>query len=314
MSDKKDKTLGTKRIFNGPLETVWKLWSDISLIDQWWGPKGFTQTTHKHEFREGSVWTFDMHAPNGVDYPNEMYYGEIIPLKKIVLGRRSAPIFTVTATFTVIDQNRTAVEFSQYFEEQKTCDAVKDFAILANIEHQIRFEALLGTLTLNETPKEFVIRREFNSSIDHMWKMFTEPELLAKWSGPKEVKSNTLMMDFRRGGFYHYNMVGEDGSESFGKVYYIDIVKNNRLVYVTTFSNKAGDITRHPQAPLIPAELLTTVTFSSIDGNENKTMVEIKFYPINANLPETKFFNELHESFNRGWSGSFDRLNSILIR
>lgn len=308
--DVRNRTLSTTRVFNAELELVWKVWSDINHLNNWWGPRGFTQTTSKYDFVENGVWSFVMHGPDGVDYQNDMIYSVIIPMKKIVLRHDSPPEFTVTALFKVIDSKRTQVDFIQVIDDQKVHDIVKDFAIVANMEHQMKFEEEVAKLKGEIVPKEFTIAREFGVDLDTMWKMFTLPELMSCWYGPKEIKNGCCDMDFRRGGHYHFSMIAEDKSESWGKLYYIDIVKNVRLIYLTTFSNASGEITRHPMAPLMPAELLTTVNFIKMD--ENKSKIEIRWYPINALPEEIKMFNDFHESFNMGWSGSLDRLESCL--
>jgi uncharacterized protein YndB with AHSA1/START domain len=306
----KNRTLGTTRIFNAPIETVWKVWSEVDHLNSWWGPRGFTQTTHKHEFKPNGSWSFIMHGPNGVDYPNEMVYGKIDYLKSIEIHHTTQPKFTVTATFKAVDANRTQVVFANILDDQKVCDSVKDFAIVANQEHQMKFEAEVGKLTGAIVPNEFVLSREFKTDVNTMWKMWTEPSEMSRWYGPKEIKTGHSEMNFYRGGNYHFSMIAEDGLESWGKIYYVDILKNTRLIYVTTFSNSKGEITRHPMAPLIPAELLTTINFIELDNN--RTKVETRWYPINALPEEIKMFNDFHESFKMGWTGSLDRLESIL--
>jgi uncharacterized protein YndB with AHSA1/START domain len=310
MENVKDRTLGTTRIFNAPIEFVWKVWSEVEYLNNWWGPRGFTQTTHKHEFKKDGNWSFVMHGPNGVDYQNEMVYGEIIPLEKIIIHHISQPKFTITATFTAISSNRTQVDFSSLIDDPKVCDSIKDFAILGNVEHQMKFEAEVAKLTNEITPNEFIISREFKTNLDTMWKMFTEPSHMASWYGPKEITLGHFEMNFKRGGHYHFSMIAEDSNESWGKLHYIDIVKNTRLIYVTTFSNAKGEITRHPMAPMIPAELMTTVNFIKID--EHNTKIEIRWYPLNALPEEIKMFNDFHASFNMGWTGSLDRLEKVL--
>jgi hypothetical protein len=63
-------------------------------------------------------------------------------------------------------------------------------------------------------------------------------------------------------------------------------------------------------APLIPAELMTTINFIKIDDNHSK--IELRWYPINALPEEIKIFNNFHESFKMGWTGSLDRLENKL--
>lgn len=304
------KTLGTSRIFNAPIELVWRVWSEQKHLDNWWGPKGFTQTTHQHSFVEGGAWNFTMHGPNGVDYKNEMQYGEIKLFQKIVIKHLSLPKFTITANFYSINSNCTKVEFNSVFEEQSSFESVLDFAILGNLQHQIRFEIELAKLSGGEAPIEFSISREFHASSSLMWEMFTDPKHMAKWYGPKETKIGYCDLDLKRGGHYHFSMIAEDGSESWGKAYYLDIINNSRLVFVNTFSDKAGSITRHPMAPLMPQKLLTFINF--IDLKNGKTKVEINWLPIDASPEEIKFFNQMHESFKMGWTGSLDRLESLV--
>jgi len=220
------------------------------------------------------------------------------------------PKFTITASFTIINEKQTQVEFKALFDDQKIVDAVADFAILGNVEHQLKFDFELSKLTGLVAAHEFVIQRELNANAETLWKMFTTPDLMAKWYGPKEVRTGHCDLNFKRGGHYHFSMIAADQSESWGKVYYVDIVKNTRLIYINTFSNAKGEITRHPMVPIMPAELLTIINF--IPVSDGKTNIEIKWNPINASIEEVNFFNQTHESFKMGWSGSLDRLEELL--
>jgi uncharacterized protein YndB with AHSA1/START domain len=140
--------------------------------------------------------------------------------------------------------------------------------------------------------------------------MWTEPSKMLQWLAPTGVSAGKTEMDFRRGGTYHYSIKSPDGNTSWGKSYYVDIVKHSRLLYVTTFSNAAGEITRHPLATEWPLEMLTTINFEAV--SENKTKIEIRWYPINALPNEIKCFNEAHAGMNMGWKGSLDQLESII--
>ena len=39
------------RVFDAPVETVWKYWSDEEFLKKWWGPKGFTCPFAKIDFK-----------------------------------------------------------------------------------------------------------------------------------------------------------------------------------------------------------------------------------------------------------------------
>ena len=67
------------REFAAPRDLVWAAWTDVSRVSQWWGPNGFTTTTHAHELRPGGEWRFTMHGPDGTDYGNRVVYDVVEP-------------------------------------------------------------------------------------------------------------------------------------------------------------------------------------------------------------------------------------------
>src|SRR5688572_19258174 len=72
------------RIFNAPVELVWKAWTDPKHFMRWWGPKAFTSPTCKIDFRVGGKFHFHMRSPEGQDLWSTGTYKEIVPLKRIV--------------------------------------------------------------------------------------------------------------------------------------------------------------------------------------------------------------------------------------
>ncbi|PYQ58081.1 MAG: polyketide cyclase, partial [Acidobacteria bacterium] len=136
--------------------------------------------------------------------------------------------------------------------------------------------------------KEFVISRTFNAPRDLMWKVWTEPERLAKWFGPKGVTIFHSKNDLRSGGIYHYGMRTPDGKDMWGKWVYREVVKPERLVFVNSFSDPKGGVTRHPLSKDWPLEMLTKITFAESGG---KTTVAVHWSPINATEAERKTFN-----------------------
>ena len=72
------------RIFNAPVELVWKALSNADHLKLWWGPKGFTAPTCKIDFRVGGKYHFCMRSPEGQDIWTTGTYKEIILHKKIV--------------------------------------------------------------------------------------------------------------------------------------------------------------------------------------------------------------------------------------
>lgn len=74
------------RVFDAPVEQVWKAWSDPDDVMQWWGPTGFTCPLADMDFREGGTSLLCMRAPQeygGQDLYNTWTYSRIDPKKRI---------------------------------------------------------------------------------------------------------------------------------------------------------------------------------------------------------------------------------------
>lgn len=90
------------RLFEAPVERVWKAWTEAEQVMKWWGPTGFTCPVCRMDFREGGVTLVCMRAPaehGGMNMYNTWTYKRIVPLQRIeyVLhftdkdGKRVAP-------------------------------------------------------------------------------------------------------------------------------------------------------------------------------------------------------------------------------
>jgi uncharacterized protein YndB with AHSA1/START domain len=101
--DSDPKVIVGLRIFDAPRALVFSAFTDPKHLSQWWGPNGFTTTTHSFDFRPGGVWRFVMHGPDGRDYQNRITFGEIVPDERLTWthgGGDDEPItFHQTLTF-----------------------------------------------------------------------------------------------------------------------------------------------------------------------------------------------------------------------
>ena len=76
------------RIFDAPVEEVWKAWSDPEYVMRWWGPTGFTSPSAEMDFRVGGTSLVCMRAPaeyGGQDMYNTWTYTRIDPHERIEL-------------------------------------------------------------------------------------------------------------------------------------------------------------------------------------------------------------------------------------
>ena len=124
------------RVFNAPVESVWKTWTDPELIKRWWGPDRFTCPMAKVDFREGGTSLVAMRAPNemgGNEWFSIWVYRKIVPMKSIEfdqsmadkLGNKIDPtkvgmpsdfpnVVRVQITFKAIGKTKTEMTVTQY--------------------------------------------------------------------------------------------------------------------------------------------------------------------------------------------------------
>ncbi|HEY3876728.1 MAG TPA: SRPBCC domain-containing protein [Candidatus Kapabacteria bacterium] len=146
-SSSKDRTMAATRILNAPRELVWKILTDPDHIKHWWGPNGFSLTTHEHELREGGEWNFTMHGPDGTDYRNEMVFKEIVPMERIVLTHGSDPKFQMFISLCDLG-DKTELHWCNIFESAEEYKrAVEVFHAIEGLHQNVdRLRAYLTNL------------------------------------------------------------------------------------------------------------------------------------------------------------------------
>jgi uncharacterized protein YndB with AHSA1/START domain len=159
-------------------------------------------------------------------------------------------------------------------------------------------------------PFEFVIKRTFNAPLERIWKAWTDSKQLLQWWGPKGFTTvSAKISELKPGGMFHYCLRSPQGQEMWGRFVYREIVANERLVYINSFSDPEGGIGRHPLAPDWPLQLLSTITFAEKDG---KTTITIRWIPYEATEKERETFEKGKASMQAGWTGTLDQLEAYL--
>ena len=148
---------------------------------------------------------------------------------------------------------------------------------------------------------ELVITREFNAPLDLVWRAWTEPELIAKWFGPKGFSTRVDELDLRVGGKSVYVMIGPDGAEYPSTGVFREIVPMERIVSTDEF----GDEYEPPAGVDLPEGMVITTTFEAV-GEKTKLTIYIS-HP-------TEEDRRKHEEMGvvAGWQSSFDCLDELL--
>lgn len=164
-------------------------------------------------------------------------------------------------------------------------------------------------MTANSESKELIITREIHAPRELVFKAWSEAEHLKHWWGPKGFEISVKGLDFRPGGFFHYSMQAPEGSIMWGKFVYQEIKAIEKIVWINSFSDEAGNIVRAPFSDLIPLEIRNEVTFKE---NNHTTIMTLCSRPINATEEERSFFEGMFESMEQGFGGTFDQLEQYL--
>ena len=146
-----NRQLRITKTLKAPIDLVWEVWTKPEHISNWWGPKGFTNTIHKMEFKKGGEWKFTMHGPDGTDYTNRSIFREIVPMKKIVFEHFN-PHFITTILFESKGKE-TLLDWTGLFDSEEILQTIikvhkADEGLKQNIERLEHY--LKQNMTKNE--------------------------------------------------------------------------------------------------------------------------------------------------------------------
>lgn len=157
----------------------------------------------------------------------------------------------------------------------------------------------------------FVITRVFSAPGHLVWAAWSGAEQMQKWWGPKGCSIKIANFEFRPGGFFHYAMQYSNGPGMWGRFLYRDIAAQERIVWLSSFSNPGCGITRAPFNQSFPLEMLNDVAFTEKAG---KTTVTLHARPHGAEPGEVAVFEGMFASLNQGFGGTFDQLEAFLAK
>jgi len=128
------KTFRAQRAYPFTPAEIFAAFTDPNRLAKWWGPHGFSNTFEIFEFKNGGIWNFLMHAPNGSTYPNKCIFKDIQNNKKIVIEHVVQPYFTLTVDLEIEGRN-TKLIWTQQFDDAKVAEAMRHIVVKANEEN-----------------------------------------------------------------------------------------------------------------------------------------------------------------------------------
>jgi uncharacterized protein YndB with AHSA1/START domain len=300
------------RLFDAPRELVFRAWTDREQIGRWWGPHHFTNEVRTFDPRAGGAMEIDMIGPDGTVYQGGGTFLEVVEPERLVF--RSTAL---DPDGNIVLEDQTTVTFEAVDGRTRMTLDAQVVHVRGVGLHYIRgmeegWAQSLERLGVAVDPNTFVIARTFDAPRELVFRAWTEREHLVQWFGPKGFEMFACSVDLRPGGLMHYGLRAANGMEMWGRWEFREIVPPRQLVYVSSFSDPEGAITRAPFLDgRFPLEVFSSVIFEESDG---QTTVTIYGVPLNATADERTAFAGMHPSMQQGWGGTFDQLADYLTR
>lgn len=306
------KDIRITRIYDAPLTAVWDAWTDPAQVAQWWGPRGFSLTTHSKDLRSGGHWHYTMHGPDGTDYPNRTAYLEVEPQSRLVYDHGATddrpPMFRVTVEFAEVD-GKTRMEMCMSLPSAEAAAQARQFIKQAGGE--TTWDRLAEHLAMRVSNEDrFFINRSFDAPLDLMFDMWTKPGHIAKWLAPAGFDTHFFRADIETGGSTFCRMA----SPSFtihARFQYEEVRRPDRIVYVQQFCDENENVTRHPMAPGWPQAFRTTIELNA-EGSDRTRVTVCSEVAGEATAGERAAFADARGGMTQGWTGSFNKLDEML--
>lgn len=315
----KPNELHITRIFNAPPQLVWEAWTNLDHVHQWWGPRGFTLTTHHKDLRVGGTWKYTMHGPDGTDYPNITVYHEVETYSRLVYDHGATestpPLFRVSVSFHEHGSagRQTRMEMTMALKDAEAAQQIKGFIRMAGGNSTWDRLAEHMEAQTHGAPC-FIINRTFAAPIEQLYDLWTTPEHLARWLPPTGMSMRFHRAEIRVGGTSFYSMSNPDGSFTLhGRMHYLELNRPDRIVYSQEFTDANEKPSRHPGLPTWPPSMTSIVSFAA--ESADMTRVTVEWRPVASATPEeVAAFLQHRPSMTQGWTGSFNKLDEVIGR
>jgi uncharacterized protein YndB with AHSA1/START domain len=303
----KPNELQLTRLYNAPVKLVWDAWTDPAKVAKWWGPRGFTLTTHSKDLRAGGHWRYTMHGPDGTDYENHTLYYEVEKYSKLVYDHGGyedrPPLFRVTVTFEEF-KGKTKMVMTMAFESPERAKEMSKFIKQAG--GNSTWDRLGEFL---DDDRSFIINRTFETDATTLFNLWTDPSALSRWLPPTGLTMEVLRGETKTNGRIFFKMSDGKDLNVYGTFQYLE-VGPGRIVYIHGFTDRDGNVSPHPLATVWPESMLVTVTFA--EEETRKTRVTVNMLPYGEVKPEEALaFHKEKPGMTLGWTGSFDKLEEI---
>jgi uncharacterized protein YndB with AHSA1/START domain len=125
-----------------------------------------------------------------------------------------------------------------------------------------------GKTTTSAEGNDLVLTRIIDAPREKVFNAWTDPALLKLWFAPVPWTTSVVETDVRPGGATLFVMRSPDGKDFPNRGVYLDVVKNERLVFTDAF-NKAWEPSEKPFMTVV-------LTFEDVGGDKTKYTARVR--------------------------------------
>ena len=152
-------------------------------------------------------------------------------------------------------------------------------------------------ITSDILDRELVLTRLINAPREKLFRAWTEPELVKKWFTPRPYTTPVVELDLRPGGESFILMRAPDGSEHPNRGVYLEIVKNERLVFTDAYT-----VGWHPSGK----PFMTVILTFENEGGATRYTARVLHWKLEDKVAHEKM------GFHEGWGAATDQLEALV--
>lgn len=158
---------------------------------------------------------------------------------------------------------------------------------------------MTATAKATPTDRDLVLTRIIDAPREKVYRAWAEPELLKQWFAPLPYTISLAEIDLRPGGSNLIVMRAPDGEEIPNRGVYLEVVKNERLVFTDAYS-KAWEPSEKP--------FMTVIMTFEDEGGKTKYTALARHWTVAD--------REAHEKmgFHQGWGQCADQLAALVAK
>jgi len=152
---------------------------------------------------------------------------------------------------------------------------------------------------------ELRIEKVLNAPVSKVYDAWTQKEHFEAWAGPKGFKCTVKEMSVEADDGIHYMMANDRGYEMWLKSTYLEIVPNEKIVFIEAISDADGNLQKPPGAPDWPSHLHHVIEFQELHG---ATKMILTASGHETDEKEDVAFDMSKDRMKMGWDGAFEKL------